>query len=63
MKRLVFTFKEDGTVSVDAQGFQGEECINATEKLLKPLETELTKRELKREYYVTKQETRARVQR
>jgi hypothetical protein len=62
MKRLVFTFKEDDKVSVDAQGFQGQECVNITEKLLKPLETELTKRELKREYYVTKQETRARVQ-
>jgi len=64
MKRLVFMFKEDDTVSVDAQGFQGPECTQMTDKLLQPLEAELEKRTIKGEFYTyAKQETRARVQR
>jgi len=63
MKKLVFTFKEDGTVSVDAQGFQGPECTQMTDKLLQPLGAELEKRKIKGEFYAYgKQETRAHVQ-
>ncbi|MEM1552521.1 MAG: DUF2997 domain-containing protein [Candidatus Bathyarchaeia archaeon] len=63
MKRLVIVFREDGTVSVDAEGFQGSECVDLTDKLLKPLNAKVESRVLKGEFYVkTKQESRARVQ-
>lgn len=63
MKKLIFTFKEDGTVSVDAQGFQGPECIQMTDKMLQSLKPVLEKRKIKEEFYAyEKHETRARVQ-
>lgn len=64
MKRLVIVFKEDGTVSVNAEGFQGSECVDLADKLLKPLNAKVESRILKGEYYaVSKNESRARVQR
>lgn len=50
MKKITFTFKEDGTVAVDAEGYQGPQCVDDTEKLLKTLEPELVSRKLKEEY-------------
>jgi len=49
MKRITFVFKEDGSVSTDANGFSGNECIRETEKLLKTLDTKLVTRKLKAE--------------
>lgn len=62
MKKLTFTFKEDGTVSVNAEGYQGPQCVNDTEKLLKPLEPELVERKQKEEYSHVTTKNRASVQ-
>ncbi|MCS7124583.1 MAG: DUF2997 domain-containing protein [Candidatus Bathyarchaeota archaeon] len=59
MKRIVFIFKDDGSVEVDAEGFQGSECVDLTDRLLKPLDPKLESRKIKGEYYV-KAKTQAR---
>lgn len=51
MKRITFTFKEDGSVDTDANGFLGDECIKTTEKLLSTLETKLVERKTKVEIH------------
>lgn len=62
MKKLTFTFKEDGTVAVDAQGYRGPQCVNDTEKLLKPLTPELVERTKKGEFSHATTDNRASVQ-
>lgn len=66
MKKLVFTFKEDGSVSVDAQGYQGPSCVQDTEKILSVLDAELENRRVKGEFYAhaaQKTQSRSSVQR
>lgn len=51
MKRIRFVFHENGTISTDAEGFTGNECIKETEKLLADLNPELQERKVKAEYH------------
>ena len=52
MKRILFRFNEDGSTTSDASGFEGQQCIHATEDALKGLDPQLVKRTLKAEAYV-----------
>lgn len=51
MKKIVLIFKED-KVEADAEGFQGKECIEKTDEILKKLNARVLERRKKREYYV-----------
>ncbi len=53
MKRIKFIFK-DGKIEVDAEGFQGSECIDTVDKILKALNPKVVDRKLKKEYYKTR---------
>ena len=62
MRKIVFTFREDGSVETDAQGFKGNECVKLTEELLKGLDAKLESRKVKGEFYVyEKQKTKVTV--
>lgn len=37
MKRVIVTFAEDGTATVETTGFKGAECLKATEALERAL--------------------------
>ena len=60
MKRILFRFEADGSVTSDASGFEGQQCIHATEDALKGLDPQLVKRTLKAEAYA-KQATKTTV--
>ena len=63
MKRILFRFEADGSVSSDAQGFTGQQCIRDTEDALKGLDPQLVKRTLKAEAYAkTQEKTVAKIQ-
>jgi len=53
MKQIEITVKPDGTVKLDATGFQGGACKKTTEPLRKMLfGTKPIKEELKPEFYI-----------
>lgn len=65
-KQLIFTFKPNGTVIADAKGFEGKNCVEKVDEIMKVLDSNanLQKREFKKEYYANvKTETRTGVQR
>lgn len=55
MKKVVITIKKNGETSIEAVGFQGQGCTQATEPYEKAL-GEVQKREIKPEAYVEEQE-------
>lgn len=61
MKKVTFKIDSDGTLTVDAQGFKGAQCIKATEKLLEGLSVKRQSRKLKAEYNAVEQKTTATV--
>jgi hypothetical protein len=62
MRKIVFVFREDGSVETDAQGFTGRNCIKMTEELLKGLDAKLETRKVKGEFYLhEKEKTRVNV--
>jgi len=56
MRKIVFTFREDGSVETDANGFKGNECVKLTEHLLKGLNVKLESRKVKGEFYTYEKE-------
>jgi hypothetical protein len=56
MRKVVFTFKEDGSLTTDASGFAGNECVKLTEELLKGLDAKLETRKVKGEFYTYEKE-------
>lgn len=50
MKKITFTFKENGSTEVDAENYKGKACLSETEKLLATLDAKLETRKLKPEY-------------
>jgi len=61
MKRIVFCFKEDGTVTTNASGFSGGQCTKDTEKILEGLNAKVVQQTFKLEYKVVA-ETGTRIQ-
>jgi hypothetical protein len=62
MRKIVFTFREDGSVEIDAEGFKGNDCVKVTEQLLKGLDAKLETRKVKGEFYLyEKEKTRVNV--
>lgn len=56
MKKIVITFEDDGTVHIEAEGFAGKACLEAT----KPYEQDfggVTKRTMKQEGNVQRTRT------
>ena len=56
MRRIGVIVKEDGKLELETQGFQGEACLEETQKLLEHLEAmglnvETTRLERTREHY------------
>jgi len=56
MRKIVFVFREDGSVETDAQGFAGSNCVKMTEELLKGLDAKLETRKVKGEFYLHEKE-------
>jgi hypothetical protein len=56
MRKVVFTFKEDGSVETDANGFKGKDCVKLTEEMLKGLDAKLESRKVKGEFYTYEKE-------
>jgi hypothetical protein len=56
MRKIVFVFREDGSVETDAQGFAGSNCVKVTEELLKGLDAKLETRKVKGEFYLHEKE-------
>ena len=54
-KKIVFVFKGDEVIA-DAEGFIGDECVKATDKILEKLNTKIVERRRKREYYATQEQ-------
>lgn len=51
MKKLKFIIGNDGTVKIDAEGFQGNECDKVIQPFLQVLSKERPKEILKPEYH------------
>ena len=52
LKRVIIRFNEDGTTTVEAEGFKGGSCVTETDRLLKPLNAEVKQRRMKVQHHV-----------
>jgi hypothetical protein len=56
-KRIRFTFKKNGTIDTDAEGFQGTGCVETTQRLMDALLAKAVDFKPKQEYYANENET------
>lgn len=56
-KKIRIILKTDGTMSAEAEGFQGANCMAETNRLLETLAKRETDQKLKSDYYVNEAET------
>lgn len=61
MKTIIITVSNDGNTTVEAKGFSGRTCVNATQEFERALGT-VDRRRLKREYYAAQIDCRSRNQ-